>query len=233
MQPDLFDMAAGTPAGKPLDVHPFERSGLGVAPFRFIGFWPMPSQSLAEANPSAYNAAMQGRPRVDAGGPGCCGHCGTAIVNHCIISDVRGRRFYVGTDCVEKTDQASLTDPAKKARVERVARQAAYQAKHGDRLAREAAARAEAERKAQARRDRASAILAPFAAAMADGRGGFCDSVANDLRNGAVPFGRGERIALEILGKQAGRYNSKAYWAAHTAAENAFQAARIEIDRQD
>lgn len=56
--------------------HPFERKGLGRAPFRFIAL------------------------RRE---PGGCGYCGRLIARSCVIADVDGHEAVVGTDCVRRT----------------------------------------------------------------------------------------------------------------------------------
>jgi len=73
--------------------HVFERAGLGVAPFRFVGV----TESIFKAAPDA--------PRQ----PGtCCDFCGTGIMVVCIIQDANGKRFKVGSDCVAKTGDKGL-----------------------------------------------------------------------------------------------------------------------------
>lgn len=57
-------------------VHPFERRGLGRAPFRFIAL------------------------RRE---PGVCAHCGRLIARSCTVADAGGREAVVGTDCVRRT----------------------------------------------------------------------------------------------------------------------------------
>jgi len=59
--------------------------------------------------------------------------------------------------------------------------------------------------------EKSKEMLRPFAEIMEDGRYGFRDSVAQDFKCGCLPSGRGRSIALEILAKEAGRKNSKAY----------------------
>lgn len=56
--------------------HPFERRGLGAAPFRFVAL------------------------RREAGG---CAFCGRLIAWACVIADVGGHEAVVGTDCVRRT----------------------------------------------------------------------------------------------------------------------------------
>ena len=60
--------------------HPFERRGLGVAPFRFVTL------------------------RREAGG---CAFCGRSIAWVCVIADADGRQAVVGTDCVRRTCRGS------------------------------------------------------------------------------------------------------------------------------
>jgi hypothetical protein len=74
-------------------IHEFERAGLGKAPFKFVG--------VAE---KTYQAC-QGAP-VQPGGT--CAYCGQAI-RYCFgIRSADGKRFVVGSDCVDKTNDAGL-----------------------------------------------------------------------------------------------------------------------------
>lgn len=54
-------------------------------------------------------------------------------------------------------------------------------------------------------------LLRPLAERMQDGKGGFRDSIAEDLGKGELPRGRGLTLTMEILAKQAGRKGSKGY----------------------
>lgn len=72
----------------PAGTHPFERAGLGRAPFRFIGMTREVYQACADA-PMQPGAA--------------CEYCGQGIMYVCMIEDATGRKFKVGSDCVEKT----------------------------------------------------------------------------------------------------------------------------------
>lgn len=71
-----------------IPVHPFEKAGLGKAPFRYDGH----SEITFQAHPGA---------PVQAGGS--CDYCGTGIRDAFWIKSADGRRFKVGCDCVEKT----------------------------------------------------------------------------------------------------------------------------------
>jgi hypothetical protein len=94
------------------EVHVFEISGNGPAPFRFVTAWSMPSRALLEANPEAYNRALAERPE----GSSCiCDHCGMDIMNHYIIQAADGHRFCVGSECVMKTGSPGLVSEAEMA----------------------------------------------------------------------------------------------------------------------
>ncbi len=69
-------------------VHPFEAANLGKAPFRFV---------------AAREITFQAHPGAPVVAGGSCDYCGTAIRYACIISDITGHTFKVGTDCVHKT----------------------------------------------------------------------------------------------------------------------------------
>jgi hypothetical protein len=69
-------------------IHPFERAGLGKAPFRFIGS----ERKTFQAHPGA---------PIQVGGS--CDYCGTGIIEHCYIRSADGKTFKVGCDCVMKT----------------------------------------------------------------------------------------------------------------------------------
>lgn len=96
-------------------IHCFEKSGLGKAPFRCVGLFSLPSPSLAERNPDAFNNALRELPR----GVGCgsCQYCGTAIMHNFLIQSADGMRFVVGSDCVARTGDAGLV---KQVRAERL-----------------------------------------------------------------------------------------------------------------
>lgn len=83
-------------------VHPFERAGLGKAPFRFIGM----TESKFQAAP--------GEP-VRAGST--CDYCPSAIMMVYRIKSADGREFKVGCECVRKVDAklAKAVDAATRA----------------------------------------------------------------------------------------------------------------------
>lgn len=92
---------------QPDNTHPFERAGLGKAPFRYVGM---------QAQEISYGQAVIGRaggvPITTAPG-GSCAYCGNYIVNMFNVKSSDGRIFHVGSDCVEKVaasaPQAMLT----------------------------------------------------------------------------------------------------------------------------
>ena len=99
-------------------------------------------------------------------------------------------------------------------------------------LGRELAERAAARDKKAARKarnkSRAARVLARAAAMMKDlsnGAGDFCASIADTLKGGDLPAGRGYTITLDILAKTHGRRNSKAYNTAYNCHARAFEVA--------
>jgi hypothetical protein len=71
--------------------------GLDLANAVVVGFFSLPSPSLAEQNPSAYNAAMRDVPA----GAGSCQHCGTGILHHVVIR-IGTERYFIGRDCANR-----------------------------------------------------------------------------------------------------------------------------------
>jgi len=104
--------------------HRFETAGLGKAPFRYVGFRERRGpEKILDAN-----GVWQG---LECGAPGqpmgTCKFCGQGIAICCEIVSADGKRFIVGSDCVEKTGDAGLrkvkTDVAKFKREQTVARE--------------------------------------------------------------------------------------------------------------
>lgn len=115
-------------------LHPFERVGLGKAPFVFKGV----EEKVYVAHPGA--------PAQPAGT--CC-YCGQGIRYCCHIESADGKRSVVGCDCVNKLGREdnraakilSEVDKAKKA-IDSRNRKAAAMRKHGREVERIQAARA-------------------------------------------------------------------------------------------
>lgn len=107
-------------------IHPFEKAGLGQAPFQFVGMeekrGPLPMQD-AEGNiiPGAFVGAL-GQPM------GSCDYCGASLAYCCYVRSADGKTFIVGTECVSKT-----ADPGLRREVD----QAVKEAKKKARIARE------------------------------------------------------------------------------------------------
>lgn len=92
-------------------VHPFERAGLGKAPFKFLG--------LAQQD-RIYGEVILNRAEYERTGialtttpGGTCAYCGTAIKVLCQILSADGKRFHVGCDCVEKTGDKRIATAVK------------------------------------------------------------------------------------------------------------------------
>ncbi len=74
-------------------IHPFEKCGLGLAPFRCVGSY----ESKYQAIPGDPNCPIQ---------PGSsCDYCGNGIMNVFVIRSSDGKEFKVGCDCVARTTQ--------------------------------------------------------------------------------------------------------------------------------
>lgn len=78
--------------------HPFQKAGLGLAPFRFVRCYEAKYQAC-------HGAPVQ---------PGStCDYCGTAIMYVFVVRGACGTEFKVGCDCVEKTDAGHLVSAVK------------------------------------------------------------------------------------------------------------------------
>lgn len=131
-------------------MHPFEKSGLGKAPFRFVTMFSFPAPSLGEQNPNAYMEACQEAANIAKSHGvrgGICEHCGMALMNNFIIRSADGHKHVVGCDCVAKT---RLSDAAL-ARAVEAAVKAREKTKRAERKETKRA-NAEATRKANRRR---------------------------------------------------------------------------------
>ena len=92
--------------------HVFEQAGLGRAPFRFVGM----EHTAAEANADGmvkYTDAAGIEMWTKPGGT--CAYCGNYIVNFCWIEDADGKRFKVGSECVNKTGDKGVVNEVKRA----------------------------------------------------------------------------------------------------------------------
>lgn len=201
--------------------HPFEIAGMGTGPFVFVGMAKLPSAELAGQNPDAYNNALRDMPKLKSG-CGTCSNCGMAIMNICIIRNSQGELYGVGTDCVEKTGDRCLADPAKVALAKlrreqaaklrderRAARAAQWRIDHADEI--KAKADAEAARKQemadrQAARRELFADLLPTLEASND----FHQSLARQLVFGPLSERQALYVAKAFFHRETSK-NSEAF----------------------
>jgi len=185
-----------------MNVHEFELAGLGKAPFRFV--------ALTEKSDG-------------------CHFCAHGILWRCHIVSADNKHFHVGTDCVKKTGDKGLIDTVK-AEQRRIRREKAQAKREAARLAGQQAQRdknggltdweftqkqhADNHKIWLAKTVAPRAVLSVFADKLDDGKGGFATNIAQQLRNGDLVSGRALHIAKEIVAKQSGRKNSKAFDAA-------------------
>jgi len=167
--------------------HTFTESGLGLAPFKLVG--------------------------VDERHDGCR-HCGTAIKHRFHIRSADGIHSVVGSSCIGKTGDAGLIDLARREKNRRI-REIKRAKEEKIRNARLDAERnrngglTDFEVKEKKREEEINTHLekmAPvvaLAAKLADGKGGFRDSVAADLARGIIPSPRAIEIIIKILGEAA------------------------------
>jgi hypothetical protein len=83
------------------DLHPFEKAGLGKAPFRYVG---QVAQDICcgERLLSSRDSAV----RFTTKPGGTCDACGTYIVNMFRIMSADGQESVVGSDCILKVSQS-------------------------------------------------------------------------------------------------------------------------------
>jgi hypothetical protein len=82
-------------------VHPFEQSGNGKAPFRYVG---IVHQEIAYGEAvvgSVGGCLMTTKPG------GTCDYCGQYILNMFRVESADGNRFKVGCDCIAKVDETA------------------------------------------------------------------------------------------------------------------------------
>lgn len=82
--------------------HPFQKRGLGLAPFRMVDFYEdRGPKTICTKDGVTHQVGSPGQAM------GTCDYCGTGIAYICVIKSADGKEFKVGTDCVEKTDPAA------------------------------------------------------------------------------------------------------------------------------
>jgi hypothetical protein len=99
----------------PTALHPFFET-LGPGPYRFVGCYDLAADMdpTSAANFGNMTGWLPYAPKLKAG-LGTCAHCGTAIMNICIVRVGNGDLYGVGEDCVEKCSHGGLWKGAKAA----------------------------------------------------------------------------------------------------------------------
>lgn len=80
-------------------IHPFEKAGLGKAPFRYVG--------AVDQNPRGDGTIVIGEHmgvKIETKAGGTCDYCGMAIINMYKVRSADGHTFRVGCDCLKKVD---------------------------------------------------------------------------------------------------------------------------------
>lgn len=215
--------------------HPFELAGMGTGPFRFVGIVSLPSPSLAEANPFAYQNACQECAHVSksvSGGLGSCRNCGMPIMHNCLVKNAQGITYAVGSDCVLKTGDQFLGDKVKvavarmqaearreKKAQERHARHESWLSSvcngrgetNAQRMDRELNEQAIAKKVREQKQLSRLGFLLPILDAESRTDGDFCYNMAARIRNGNELTGRPLEIVGEIYARQHGRRGNKGY----------------------
>ena len=225
--------------------HKWTGYGLGDAPFKIKGLAEMPSIGLCERNVDGYNNAMKMACDIAyPARPGTCDVCGRAIMINFVMESADGNRFVCGSECVRSHGNAELiseVDKMVRDRRNKMAREKRKAKREANRIARNEAILAEeavereknggltdhelAEKTRLAHFTSVAAILTPVAELIEDGKRGFCDSIASDMKRGTIPYGRGFDLVCEITAKKKGRKNSNAYKAEFARIEEILTAA--------
>ncbi len=91
-------------------VHPFEKAGLGKAPFKFVG---------AVSQNVSYGQAVVGHlnngVEILTKAGGTCAYCGAGILNMYNVKSADGKTFHVGSDCILKVGGPDLAKKVNKA----------------------------------------------------------------------------------------------------------------------
>lgn len=209
--------------------HPFERAGMGVGPYKWVGTVEIPNAAEFSGSAAGFGGgdryAEVKAANLKAGGGTCC-CCGMGISIICVVQDAAGDRWGVGSDCVMKTGDAHLGNAAKvavakrrraKDAAKREAKRREQQEKFLDSASTDTRAlpgetnrqlqdRLNAEWKAkEAARAAHGARMAPVVEVLNQQRGEFCRSMAQEFSQGRVPSGRALAICRDIYGKAKAR----------------------------
>lgn len=163
-----------------------------------VGFFSLPSPSLAEHNPSAYTAAMRGVPA----GAGSCQHCGTGILHHVVIR-IGAERFFIGRDCANRVGSPMVRRCVREGLTAEQIAQRTAEAEASQKAYRIEQERREAERAAalQLRFESLRDIIEPLEAKGTD----FHSSLASQLRLGSLSPRQAEYAVKGVLGRYSKR----------------------------
>ena len=222
-------------------LHEFEIAGLGKAPFKFLYVASLPSPSLAEQNPQAYQNAMRDLPKGVA--LGCCAYCGHDLVHNFIVRSSDGKEFSVGSECIEKVGDKGLITAVRlherqvrqekrraKEAAEHEARRVAWEAGREVREAEEAAALATLTQENTRIREINEYAIRVLQLSY---QSSFVENLLSELRGKEDPRPQYQRrarlvtdyppklktILCDMAGRLAGRRGSKAYDAEYDAME--------------
>lgn len=221
---------------------------MGRGKYTLKGIWTAPSKQLLETYPASYNIQMENRPAC------ChmtCDHCGTGILIHFIIEDEDKKLFCVGSSCIDKLGQVELITQAKKAKLERdrkireEKREQARQERHAKYQAEMEKERAENNGKtlAELKQETIKAKQAENKAVVLEAvkeivgyllpsNSGFCQDIAQSLKEGNLPKGYGRTLTIEIITKSASgaRLNSKKYNEMYPIMEEKYEAMETKLN---
>lgn len=160
-----------------------------------VGYYSLPSPTLAEHNPAAYNLALQDAPA----GAGSCAHCGMGIIHNVIVRSLDGSRSCIGTTCALRVGDESVRRCVReKLTAEQIAardaKAAELQAAH---VAHEAARKA-------ARAERGAKFLEEGRTLLAQGTD-FHRSLASQMCDGPLSDRQAEYVCKAMFG----RYSKK------------------------
>lgn len=82
------------------DLHPFERAGLGKAPFKYLGVFQDVGPKTVIVNGLEMQVGAPGQPM------GTCNYCGQGIKDCYRVRGASGDEFIVGCDCVRKLSRS-------------------------------------------------------------------------------------------------------------------------------
>lgn len=90
-------------------VHVYERAGLGLAPFRYLGCEERrgPIKSICPVSGVEVSVGAPGQPM------GSCDLCGNGIAFCFMVRSSDGRTFKVGSECINKSGDAGLVNRMK------------------------------------------------------------------------------------------------------------------------